>query len=64
MTQNGKTAVDMTYRFTWDTEPTEEQLGQLMEEVAEDVRREQKEVEQKIKISIQNEVKRLQENNK
>jgi hypothetical protein len=30
--------VDMTYRFTWDSEPTDEQLQQLMKEVATDVR--------------------------
>ena len=30
--------VDMTYRFTWDTEPTDEQLNALMREVGEDVR--------------------------
>jgi hypothetical protein len=31
-------AVDMTYNFGWDTEPTDEQLEQLMREVIEDVR--------------------------
>jgi hypothetical protein len=31
-------AVDMTYSFRWDTEPTDEQLEQLMREVGEDVR--------------------------
>jgi hypothetical protein len=30
--------VDMTYRFAWDCEPTDEQLEQLMKEVATDVR--------------------------
>jgi hypothetical protein len=32
------TDVDMTYRFTWDSEPTDEQLAVIMEEVAEKVR--------------------------
>ena len=30
--------VDMTYRFVWDSEPTDEQLLVIMQEVAEDVR--------------------------
>jgi hypothetical protein len=30
--------VDMTYSFLWDTEPTDEQLETLMQEVAEEVR--------------------------
>jgi hypothetical protein len=30
--------VDMNYRFTWDTEPTEEQLQVIMQEVGEKVR--------------------------
>ncbi len=35
-------AVDMNYRFVWDTEPTDEQLLTIMKEVEEDVRRQQK----------------------
>ncbi|MDR1416906.1 MAG: hypothetical protein LBJ57_05760 [Prevotellaceae bacterium] len=31
-------AVDMTYNFRWDTEPTDEQLEQLMREVGEEAR--------------------------
>jgi hypothetical protein len=31
-------AVDMTYNFRQDTEPTDEQLEQLMREVGEDAR--------------------------
>ncbi|MDR2498363.1 MAG: hypothetical protein LBD28_02870 [Tannerellaceae bacterium] len=41
-----KKEVDMTYRFTWDTEPTDEQLQQLMEEVAEEVRQKKAEREE------------------
>jgi len=32
------TKVDMTYRFSWDVEPTDEQLSVIMEEVAEEAR--------------------------
>jgi len=31
-------SVDMTYRFTWDTEPTDEQLLVIMQEVGEEAR--------------------------
>ena len=30
--------VDMTYRFLWDSEPTDEQLHVIMENVAEEAR--------------------------
>jgi hypothetical protein len=33
------TKVDMTYRFTWDEDPTDEQLETLMREVGEDIHR-------------------------
>ena len=42
----------MTYRFTWDEEPTDEQLFQLMREVAEDVRRERVAFAEKMLISV------------
>ena len=29
---------DMNYRFVWDTEPTDEQLQAIMQEVGKDVR--------------------------
>ena len=32
------TKIDMTYRFLWDNEPTDEQLQIIMEEVAEEAR--------------------------
>jgi hypothetical protein len=32
------TKVDMTYSFLWDTDPTDEQLQVIMEEVAEEAR--------------------------
>ena len=38
MEQNMDTKVDMTYRFLWDSEPTDEQLQVIMEEVAEEAR--------------------------
>jgi hypothetical protein len=34
------TKVDMTYRFIWDEDPTDEQLETLMREVGEDIRQE------------------------
>jgi hypothetical protein len=49
------TKVDMTYRFLWDEEPTDEQLQALMEEVGEDVRRESKRMEQQIKEKLEEE---------
>jgi hypothetical protein len=33
-----RTDVDMTYRFVWDSEPTDEQLLVIMQEVGEEVR--------------------------
>jgi hypothetical protein len=44
--------VDMNYRFLWDTEPTDEQLLAIMEEVGEDVRREKKQIEKEIMDNI------------
>jgi len=46
------TKIDMNYRFTWDTEPTDEQLNALMREVGEDVRRENEELKQIILANI------------
>ncbi|MDR1963454.1 MAG: hypothetical protein LBQ50_06720 [Planctomycetaceae bacterium] len=54
--QEGKTNVDMTYRFTWDTEPTEEQLDQLMKEVAEKVRQQSVRQEQLIRDRLKQEL--------
>jgi hypothetical protein len=47
--------VDMTYSFTWDTEPTDEQLQTLMEEVALDVRRQSIKAQESVRQAIQDE---------
>jgi len=39
---------DMNYRFVWDTEPTDEQLLAIMQEVAEDLRTQQKKTQQMV----------------
>ena len=38
------TKVDMTYRFLWDSEPTDEQLLTIMQEVGEEVRQSREKV--------------------
>jgi hypothetical protein len=43
--------VDMTYRFLWDEEPSDDQLLTIMKEVGEDVCREHEEIK---KIVIEN----------
>ena len=43
--------VDMTYRFLWDSEPTDEQLFFLMQEVAKDVQLKQ---EKTAKLVLEN----------
>jgi len=35
-------AIDMNYRFVWDTEPTDEQLQVIMQEVGEEAHHQQK----------------------
>jgi hypothetical protein len=47
--------IDMTYRFLWDEEPTDEQLQALMEEVGEDVRRQSERIEQQIREKLEEE---------
>jgi Skp family chaperone for outer membrane proteins len=39
--------IDMTYRFTWDSEPSDEQLETLMQAVGEEVRRRRTTADQK-----------------
>jgi len=51
--------VNMTYRFLWDKEPSEDQLSVIMKEVGEDVRREREEIKMKITENIQRAVKQL-----
>jgi len=64
------TKVDMTYRFLWDTEPTDEQLLVIMEEVAEEVRRERAIIAEQMKEKIEIEyarafaVQQAQQNNR
>jgi len=50
--------VDMTYRFLWDTEPTDEQLQVIMEEVAEEARRKSEEVARQIIQNLEREYQR------
>lgn len=38
------TSVDMTYRFVWDSEPTDEQLLVIMQEVGEEVCRKNEQI--------------------
>ena len=45
-------AIDMNYRFTWDTEPTDEQLQAIMKEVGEDADRQQKKTQQMVLENI------------
>ncbi|MDR3251257.1 MAG: hypothetical protein LBT42_06300 [Tannerella sp.] len=44
--------VDMTYSLMWDTEPSDEQLNEIMKEVGEDVRREHEEIRKMITENI------------
>jgi len=54
------TNVDMTYSFLWDTEPTDEQLQVIMEEVAQEARRSHEEVAKQTIENIKREFARLQ----
>ena len=47
--------IDMHYRFTWDTEPTDEQLDVIMEEVKENVIKQSERVRKKILEDIEEE---------
>jgi len=53
------TTVDMTYSFLQDDEPTDEQLLVIMQEVGEDVRRQQEEIAKQIIENIDREYTRL-----
>ena len=50
-----ETKVDMTYRFLWDSEPTDEQLLVLMQEVGEEVRRNREKIAKQILENIRRE---------
>ncbi|GHS89203.1 hypothetical protein FACS189487_08990 [Campylobacterota bacterium] len=51
--------VDMYYRFTQDDEPTEEQLQVIMQEVAEDARREHAAIDKQLIETLESEYLRL-----
>jgi hypothetical protein len=51
--------VNMTYRFLWDNEPSDDQLNMIMKEVGEDVRREHEEIKKKVIENIQSTVTQL-----
>jgi len=41
-------SVDMTYRFVWDSEPTDEQLLVIMQEVGEEARQKSEKIAREI----------------
>ena len=47
--------VDMTYRFLWDSEPTDEQLLVIMQEVADEVRQSREKVARLVIENIKHE---------
>ena len=51
--------VDMTYSFLWDSEPTDEQLQVIMEEVAEEARRKQEIIARQVIETIKRESDRF-----
>ena len=52
------TQVDMTYSFLWDSEPTDEQLQVIMEEVAEEARLSHEKVAKQVLENIEREYAR------
>ena len=53
------TNVDMTYRFVWDSEPTDEQLLVIMQEVGEEARRKSEQIAKQIIENIERESSRM-----
>ena len=53
--------VDMTYRFTQDEEPTEEQLAVIMNEVGEEVRRKSEEQSRQLLEKLEYEYQQAKE---
>ena len=49
-------AVDMTYNFRQDAEPTDEQLEQLMREVGEEVRDRAKKADEELWKNVRKEI--------
>jgi len=56
---NTTTKVDMTYSFLRDDEPTDEQLQVIMQEVAEEARRNQEETAKLVMENIKRETARV-----
>ena len=54
-----KPKVDMTYSFLWDSEPTDEQLQVIMQEVAEEAKENKKIIEKLILENIKKESDRI-----
>ena len=54
-----KPKVDMTYSFLWNSEPTDEQLEVIMQEVADEAKEGKKIVEKLILENIQKESDRI-----
>lgn len=54
--------VDMYYRFTWDTEPTDEQLAVIMQEVKENVIQQKEKNKKKLIEDIEEEFAKLKAN--
>ena len=50
--------VDMTYRFVWDSEPTEEQLLVIMQEVGEEARLKSEQISKQIIHNLEREYAR------
>jgi len=51
--------VDMTYRFVWDSEPTDEQLLVIMQEVGEEARRKSEKIAKQIIENLERESVRI-----
>lgn len=51
--------VDMTYRFTWDEDPSDAQMDTLMQEVGEEVRRETQRINSDFKERMQYEIAQI-----
>ena len=47
--------IDMTYRFVWDSEPTDEQLLVLMQAVGEEARQKSEKIAKEIMENIERE---------
>ena len=50
---------DMTYRFVWDSEPTDEQLLVIMQEVGEEARQKSEQIAKQVIENIKQESIRI-----